>query len=199
LAAVPAAVLFGLTGAIATLGAAQEDAALRPASAFSDIADQTARSQALFTEAGKVITHPRCVNCHPAGDRPLQGDDGHPHLPYVRRGDGGMGVAALRCNTCHQAENIDHAGLPGHPEWHLAPIEMAWEGRSLAQICAQIKDPERNGGRTLTELQHHMAADSLVGWGWQPGAGRAPAPGDQATFGQLIAAWIETGAHCPNA
>ncbi len=139
------------------------------------------------------------MNCHPAGDRPLQGNDSHPHIPHVRRGDGGMGVAGLRCNTCHQAQNVDHASLPGHPAWHLAPIEMAWHGRSLAEICAQIKDPERNGGKTLAELQQHMAEDSLVGWGWQPGAGREPAPGDQATFGELIAAWIDTGAHCPDA
>jgi hypothetical protein len=197
-------VIFGstvlaLAAAIcASDGATQENGGLAPPAAFGGIADETERSQALFEEAGKVLTHPRCVNCHPAGDRPLQGDDSHPHVPHVRRGDGGMGVAGLRCNTCHQAENVDRARLPGHPEWHLAPIEMAWAGRSLAEICAQIKDPERNGGMTLAELQHHMAEDSLVGWGWHPDAGRAPAPGDQATFGALIAAWIDTGAHCPN-
>ncbi len=37
---------------------------------FAAINDTAARSAALFTEAGKVLTHPRCVNCHPAGDRP---------------------------------------------------------------------------------------------------------------------------------
>jgi hypothetical protein len=42
-----------------------------------------------------------------------------------------------------------------------------------------------------------MAQDDLVGWGWNPGRGRAPAPGDQATFGGLIRAWIDTGAACP--
>ena len=54
------------------------------ADAFDTITDQAARSVALFEEAGKVIQHPRCVNCHPAGDRPLQGDDSHPHVPWVR-------------------------------------------------------------------------------------------------------------------
>ena len=188
-----------LSAVISTTGAPQENQGLQPPSAFQGIADETERSRTLFEEAGKVLTHPRCVNCHPAGDRPLQGNDSHPHVPHVRRGDGGMGVAGLRCNTCHQAENVDHAGLPGHPLWHLAPIEMAWHGRSLAEICAQLKDPERNGGKTLAELQHHMAEDSLVGWGWQPGTGREPAPGNQATFGELIAAWIDTGAQCPDA
>ena len=57
--------------------------------------------------------------------------------------------------------------MPGHPLWHLAPIEMAWQDRSLQQICEQIKDPARNGGKTLAELHEHMAEDSLVGWGWR--------------------------------
>ena len=67
--------------------------------------------------------------------------------------------------------------IPGNPAWHLAPIEMAWEGKSLGHICEQIKDPERNGGKTMDEIVEHMAHDSLVGWGWNPGAGREPVPG----------------------
>ena len=164
---------------------------------FAGIADPAARSVALFNEAGKVLTHPRCVNCHPAGDRPLQGEDGHLHLPAVQRGDGGIGVAGLRCTTCHRWPISMPAGVPGNPLWHLAPIEMAWQGKSLAEICAQIKDPERNGGKSMAELVEHMAEDELVGWGWQPGSDRQPAPGTQEAFGQLIAAWAETGAHCP--
>ena len=35
--------------------------------------------------------------------------------------------------------------IPGNPNWHLAPIEMAWEGKTLGQICEQIKDKARNG------------------------------------------------------
>ncbi len=50
---------------------------------------------------------------------------------------------------------------------------------------------------TLAELQHHMAEDSLVGWGWHPGEGRTPVPGTQEVFGQLTQAWIDTGAACP--
>jgi hypothetical protein len=186
-----------LSGAIATKGVTQEDAGLRPVSAFSGITDEAERSRALFAEAGKVITDPRCVNCHPAGDRPLQGDDSHPHLPMVHRGEGDFGAPGMRCNTCHQVANVDHAGLPGHPAWHLAPIEMAWAGKSLGEICSQLKDPARNGGKSLAEIHEHMAEDSLVGWGWHPDAGREPVPGTQAGFGELIGAWINTGAHCP--
>jgi len=169
---------------------------LRTPESFTSIADRAARSRALFVEAGKVIQHPRCVNCHPAGDQPLQGD-GEPHLPAVVRGDDGFGATGLRCQTCHQAENYAPSGVPGHPKWHVAPLEMAWEGQSLGAICEQIKDPKRNGGLTLPQLQHHMAEDTLVGWGWNPGAGREPVPGTQEAFGKLIQAWIDTGAVCP--
>jgi hypothetical protein len=172
-------------------------AELRPVSAFDDIRDRKSRSVALFEEAGKVIQHPRCLNCHPKTDRPLQGDDMHAHVPPVRRGDGGMGTPAMRCTTCHTAANYDPAQVPGHPRWLLAPAEMAWVGQSLGQICRQLKDPARNGGKDMKALVDHMAHDSLVGWGWQPGAGRTPVPGTQAAFGRLIQAWVDTGAHCP--
>jgi hypothetical protein len=173
------------------------DESLRPPSAFAGITDTRERSQALFVEAGKVIQHPRCVNCHPAGDRPLQGDDGHLHEPAVRRGSDGHGAPGLHCTACHQTANYDAVGMPGHADWHLAPLEMAWQGRSLAEICVQIKDPARNGGRSLAQIVEHMSHDSLVGWGWAPGAGREPAPGTQAALGELVAAWVETGAACP--
>jgi hypothetical protein len=150
---------------------------------------------------GKVVTHPRCVNCHPRGDRPLQGDDQHPHEPPVFRGESDFGLAGMRCNTCHGPENVAYldgpGSIPGHDPWMLAPVEMAWQGMTLAAICQQLKDPERNGDRTLAELHEHMAEDGLVGWGWHPGAGRTPAPGTQEQFGELVAAWIDTGAHCP--
>jgi hypothetical protein len=74
---------------------------------------------------------------------------------------------------------------------------MAWQGKSLHEICEQIKDPKRNGGLSLARIHHHMAADDLVGSAWHPGVGRDPAPGTQAGFGELIDAWIATGARCP--
>jgi hypothetical protein len=200
--AVSAALALALVGGV-TFGAcddavrAQGRDELRPVSAFANISDRARRSVALFEEAGKVLQHPRCVNCHPAGDRPLQGDAGRLHQPPVTRGADGFGVTGMRCTTCHQPANFNPAGVPGHPKWHVAPIEMAWEGKTLGQICTQIKDPGRNGGHTLAEIVTHMAEDSLVGWGWSPGPGRAPAPGTQQSFGALIRAWVDTGAGCP--
>src|SRR5207249_1290663 len=85
-------------------------------------------AKALFVEAGKVLQHPRCLNCHPAGDRPSQGT-GYPHQPPVQRGADGLGVTTMRCTTCHQAANFDPGRVPGSPKWHLAPASMAWQKR----------------------------------------------------------------------
>jgi hypothetical protein len=165
---------------------------------FAAIGDTATRSAALFTELGKVLTHPRCVNCHPAGDRPRQGDLGRLHQPPVERGQDGFGLAAMRCPICHQSSNVEPGNVPGRREWHLAPREMAWEGKTLAQICAQISDPARNGGRSLQELTHHIGTDTLVGWAWAPGPGRQPAPGTQQEAGALVEAWVKSGAACPS-
>jgi hypothetical protein len=170
---------------------------LKPASEFAAIADDKQRAVALFIEAGRVIQHPRCVNCHSAGDRPMQGEDSHPHQPLVVRGDDGLGAIGMRCTTCHGPANFDPGRIPGHPMWHVAPIEMAWGGKSLREICEQVKDPKRNGGKSMEQLVEHMAEDTLVGWGWAPGVGREPAPGTQKEFGELIRGWVESGAACP--
>src|SRR3954470_4574669 len=106
---------------------------LRPAAAFAEIQSARERSIALFTEAGRVIAHPRCMNCHPATGRPLQADGQRPHSPTVEGGSAGSGVPGLACTACHRERNIVLVGtalksMPGHPRWHLAPGEMAWEG-----------------------------------------------------------------------
>jgi hypothetical protein len=171
---------------------------LRPLTAFAAIKDRKERSRALFLEASRVLLHPRCANCHPDGDVPLQGMDGQPHYPPVTRGPEDKGVAGLECTSCHQDKNAELARVPGAPNWHLAPRVMAWVGKSPRHICEQMKDPERNGGKTLTQIIEHNAHDELVGWGWRPGDGREPAPGTQESFGALIAAWVGTGAECPS-
>jgi hypothetical protein len=165
---------------------------------FSSISDPAARSAAYFTELGKVLTNPRCLNCHPAGDRPRQGDTARLHQPPVERGADGFGLPAMRCPICHQAANFEPGRVPGNPGWHLAPREMAWEGKTLGEICAQIKDPARNGGRSLEALAEHIGSDHLVGWAWAPGFGRRPAPGTQREAGALVEAWAKTGAVCPS-
>lgn len=172
--------------------------ALQEPESFDRIVDRQLRSKALFVEAGKVFTHPRCTNCHPTDDTPRQGDLRKIHEPPVTRGAGGHGVFINACHACHQASNNIDAPVPGAPQWHLAPKEMAWHGVPLAKLCAQLKDPNRNGHRTLAQIIDHSTRDPLVGWGWEPGAGRTPVPGTQEKFGALLTAWAASGAACPD-
>ncbi len=193
---------------LATAARPQADApdTLRQPAAFADIANRAARSRAIFTEAAKVFTSPRCMNCHPAGNHPTQGDDNHPHDPPVARGPADAGIAGTPCAACHMDRTVDlfpgavarYASIPGRPGWRLAPIEMAWQGKTVGEICRQLKDKSRNGGRDLAMLQQHVAQDhELVAYAWDPGKGRKPAPGTQALAGALIQAWIDSGAECP--
>ena len=138
---------------------------------FAVITDRGERSRALFLEASRVFLHPRCVNCHPNGDVPAQGMQMTPHEPPVMRGPEDHGVVGMECTSCHQDRNLELARVPGAPDWHLAPREMAWVGKTPRQICEQMKDPKRNGGRTLAQIVEHNAHDKLVGWGWAPGRG----------------------------
>ena len=86
---------------------------------FASIPDEAARSAAIFTEFGKVLTHPRCMNCHPAGDHPLQGDDQHEHMPPVWRGE--TGHLETNCFGCHTERNVtlheaaSYKSIPGNP------------------------------------------------------------------------------------
>lgn len=151
----------------------------------------------MFMEATRVFLHPRCANCHPNGDSPTQRDF-EPHDPPVLRGPEDHGVVGLECTSCHQDTNLELARVPGAPKWALAPREMAWVGKSPREICEQLKDEERNGGKSLDEIVEHNGHDPLVAWGWQPGSGRAAAPGSQEQFGVLMKAWADTGAACPD-
>ena len=166
-------------------------------SEFAVIGDRAERSRAIFAEAARVLRHPRCINCHPSGDTPHQRMAMELHEPPVVRGPHDEGVAGMECAACHQDRNQDLTRVPGAPKWHLAPIEMAWVGKSVGYICNQLKDRKRNGGKTLAQIVDHSAHDELVAWGWHPGADREPAPGTQAQFGALVAAWVDTGAECP--
>ena len=174
---------------------------LRTVDEFEGIEAESERSVAYFDEMLKVIQHPRCLNCHPVDNSPRQGMEMQMHEPPVVRGANDFGAPGMRCTTCHGNENVEfttkEGSIPGHEPWQLAPLETGWIGKSAAEICAQLKDPERNGGRSMAELHEHNAEDGLVGWGWHPGEGREPAPGSQEIFGELTKAWIDTGSACP--
>jgi hypothetical protein len=174
---------FALLAFPGDLPRAQPGNELRSPQSFETISDQNAQSRALFSEIAKVLTSPRCMNCHPAGDRPTQGNDLHPHQPPVWRAVGA-------CQTCHTDRNYtlmeraSYKSIPGHPRWDIAPIEMAWQGRTVSEICQQIKDPQRNGGRSLELLHEHLAKDDLVAWGWHTGRRTRSGSGLARTIGR---------------
>ncbi len=160
----------------------------------------TEASRAAFLQIYRVLTSPRCQNCHPAGDAPLQGDDSHEHLQNVKRGKDGHGVYGMRCDTCHQTKNLAGEHMPpGNPKWSLPLPEqkMVFVGRSPAELCRQLQDPKQNGGRTLAMLLDHISNDELVGWGWNPGDGRTLPPLTRVETAAQMKVWVEGGAACP--
>jgi len=160
-----------------------------------------AASRAAFLAAYPVFMHPRCMNCHPIGDVPLQGEDSHLHFQNVKRGTDGKGLYALKCKNCHQDKNLPGENMPpGHPEWHLpsADMRMVFEGKTPAQLARQLKDPKQNGGKTLEEIIHHVSKDSLViESGWNPADGRTKPPLSHAEFAHKMREWADKGAVPP--
>lgn len=60
----------------------------------------------------------------------------------------------MACTTCHGRANFDAARVPGDPHWHLAPVSMAWEGKSLGYITNQLKDQRRTAAATSPPFSH---------------------------------------------
>ena len=181
---------LAVTGIVGVTVIAQGDAA-------APTAEEGARA---FGEVAKVLQSPRCRNCHPAGDRPLQTDAGRPHAMNVSRRSV---EAGLECATCHQERNSEALGITGGPRgaphWGLPPAEtpMVFEGRSARELCEQLKDPARTGGRELDDLLHHVAEDALVLWGWDPGGTRTRPPLSHEAFVAEFRTWVESGGACP--
>lgn len=176
-----------------------------------------AEARVAFLEAYKVFMHPRCVNCHPAGDAPLQGEDSRPHGFFrLRRGVDGQGVFTLKCINCHQIKNQDGPHMPpgtpfplkgevedpahrGEPRWHLPPeaMRMVFEKRSPGQLCSQLLDKKKNGGLTVEALVDHVDHDPFVLWAWNPGEGRSSPSLRHEEFVSKVRDWVNKGAACP--
>ena len=155
-----------------------------------------------FMSVYKVLMHPRCMNCHPAGDVPLQGDDSHLHTMLPKRGIDGKGVYAMKCGNCHQPENTLGIHMPpGNVNWHLPPakMRMVFQGRTPAQLAKQLLDPKQNGGKNIQQLIKHITSDGLVLAGWDPGEGRTLPPMSHKEFVKVFNEWISTGAYAPAA
>lgn len=152
-----------------------------------------------FMDVYKVLMSPRCMNCHPSGDVPLQGDNSQLHNGLPKRGKDGKGLYAMKCANCHQPAN--QPGLnkpPGHPNWHLPPenMKMVFQGRTPDQLARQLVNRKTNGNKSLEQLKKH-ADDDLVKVGWNPGEGRTVPPLTHAEFKKAWVTWIEKGAYAP--
>jgi len=167
----------------------------------SDIKAEVSTIEAYNTMM-EVITHKRCVNCHPSGDRPRQGEDSHLHYFGVQRGEDNQGLVGYKCGTCHGSENNNYSGVPGAPHWELAPIEFAWEGKTQKEIAEQMMDPSRNGGRSHADIIHHLTEDTLVLWAFEPGVNaegieREKPPVSKEDYINAVKDWIAAGAVIP--
>ena len=156
-----------------------------------------------FETVRGVLQHPRCQNCHPADDVPLQGDAGAPHNQNVQRGPTGLGMVGAECTTCHGAANPPasygaHMPPGASVGWRMPPpaTKMTFVGMQPKALCEQLKDPARNGGRDLAKLRAHLD-DPLVRWGWTPGTGRTPIATPRDTFIAAFERWAAAGAPCP--
>ncbi|MBT0958064.1 hypothetical protein IV417_11760 [Alphaproteobacteria bacterium KMM 3653] len=161
----------------------------------------------------EVFTHPRCINCHVGEEAvPLwttthgaNPGETRPHGMNIHGGDSRVGAEYIDCGTCHVTSTRPNTtpGAPPHAglDWQLAPLEFQWTGKTPAEICAQVRDPERNGGRDGAGLIEHITHDAEVAgfitWGFTPGAGREPAPGSLQSHLDDTAAWVAAGMPCP--
>jgi hypothetical protein len=64
-------------------------------------------------------------------------------------------------------------------------------------ICSQIKDPARNGNRTIAQIVEHIEHELLVHWGWTPGPGRESAPYSAAQLIERLKQWDAAGTPYP--
>jgi hypothetical protein len=165
-----------------------------------EVKKDSVTSVAAFRQVYTVLMSARCMNCHPSGDIPLQGDNSHLHTMLPKRGIDGKGVYAMKCSNCHQSTNTP--GLhtpPGNPNWHLPPanMKMVFQGKTPRQLAKQLIDPKQNGHKDLKKLIAH-ADDDLVLAGWNMGEGRKLPPMSHAAFKKAWITWLTTGAFAPD-
>ena len=156
-----------------------------------------------FEVVRSVLQHPRCQNCHIAGDSPFQDDKETPHEQFVVRGPTGRGAVANECSSCHQKTNLPVAygehSPPGSPGWRLPPpqTKMIFNGVTARELCRTIKDRRATGGRDLASMLAHIRSNQQVAWGWAPGNNRSTPPVSRADTVAAFKTWIEGGAPCP--
>src|SRR5215475_14489641 len=118
-----------------------------------------------------VVTHPRCANCHvDANAIPIWTPAGETkprvHGMNIHGGESRIGAETIPCSTCHMTSTQANDPAPAPPragiDWQLAPVAFIWFGKSGAEICAQMRDPKRNGGRDAVGLLEHLRHDASL-------------------------------------
>ena len=107
----------------------------------------------------------------------------------------------------HPAVPKDSTGVPGNPNWHLAPLSMKWQDLndnplSSAAVCRAVTDRSKNHNLDGPGLLKHHAEDSLVLWAWNPGRRpdgsiRTLPPMSHQQFVAATRRWVEAGTPCP--
>ncbi|MEQ6202454.1 hypothetical protein ABMC88_05310 [Sulfitobacter sp. HNIBRBA2951] len=153
----------------------------------------------------EVASHPRCTNCHVGADgRPAWDNLGYGsdrlHGMNIVAGESRIGAESIPCRTCHisaeGANDRPHAAPQVDDAWRLPPVELAWRGKSSAEICAQMRDPDSNDGLTPEELVDHVRTSVFVAYGFTPGEGRDPAPRTLADLTLDFEIWTAAGMPC---
>ncbi len=156
----------------------------------------------------EVTSHPRCSNCHVGADNvpmwsgPSYGDTARPHGMNINAGDSRVGAEYVQCSTCHAyrefapADTTPHAAPQVAADWRLAPVEAEWFGKASREICTQLRDPARNGGRGFEDIAVHLGHDVILHWAWNPGPGRQPAPYSLEEHTQDVLIWGAAGMPC---
>ena len=184
---------------LAVAGVAMADSDPQPPSAPVP-AQSLEAGQKAFADVFRVLQSPRCMNCHPSGDAPLQTDKSRPHAMSISRLSSKSGLA---CSACHQQRNSEAIGIkggpPGAPHWGLPPekVPMVFQSRTPRQLCEQLNDPNQTGGRDLAALLHHVERDALVLWAWDPGGTRTKPPLSHRQFTDAFRIWVGSGGACP--
>jgi hypothetical protein len=74
---------------------------------------------------------------------------------------------------------------------------MVFEGKAPRELCLALKDPTKNGGKTLAALEAHFAADPIVLWAYGPGPGRSVPPVPHDELVAHVKRWVAAGGPCP--
>jgi len=187
---------------IGVRGAAFCLALAAPAAAEVDLTPPASATQAeglaAWARIYEVASHPRCANCHVgASDVPMWSGPSYgktrPHGMAIRAGDSRIGVEYIPCATCHVTDIAER----GNPAPHEAPRVAYWFGQDAVTICTQLRDPETNGDRDLTDLAAHLDHDVILHWAWNPGGGREPAPFSLQEHVTDLLTWGTAGFPCP--